>query len=72
MSPRTHMAHSAWKQAYFFLAEDGKVEHNFERVGVGSDDDELSDAAVEGFGGLVGSLFDLLQRRALRHQIVDF
>lgn len=53
------------RDIYFFLAEDGEVEHNFEGVGISSDDDELSDTTVESLGGFVGSLLDLLEGSAL-------
>ncbi len=41
------------------------MEHNFEGVGISSDDDELSDTTVESLGGFVGSLLDLLEGSAL-------
>ncbi len=41
------------------------MEHNLEGGGVGGDDNELGDGPVEGLGGLIGSLFDLLEAGAL-------
>ena len=38
------------------LAEKGEVEKNLQRLRIGSEHDELSDAAVQGLGGLVGTL----------------
>ncbi len=37
------------------------MKDDFERVSIGSDDDEFGDAAVEGLGGLIGTLLDLLE-----------
>lgn len=54
------------------LAQDGQVQHDFEGVGVGSDDDQLGDASVEGLGGLVGALLDLLEGGALGNEVVQF
>lgn len=42
------------------FAEQGKVEQNLDGVGVASDDDEVSNTAVQGLSGLVGSLLDEL------------
>lgn len=47
------------------------MQHDFERVGVCSDDDEFCDAAVESFGGFVGSFFDLLEGGTLGYEVVD-
>ena len=47
------------------------MQHDFEGVGVGSDDDEVGDTSVESFSGLVGALLDLLERRTLRNKVVD-
>lgn len=47
------------------------MEHDLEGSRVGSDDDEFGDAAVEGLGGLIGALLDLLERGALRDQVED-
>ena len=48
------------------------MQDDFEGVGIGGDDDKFSDASVKGFGGLVGTFFDLLERGALGDQIDDF
>lgn len=48
------------------------MEDDLERVGIGSNDDQLGDASIKCLGGLVGALLDLLQRRALRHQVEEF
>ena len=53
------------------LAEDGEVQHYFDGEGVGCDDDEFGDASVEGFGRLVGSLFDLFEGGTLGDKFVD-
>jgi len=37
------------------------MQNDFERVSVGSDNDEFSDSSVEGLGGFVGSFFDLFE-----------
>lgn len=42
------------------LGEEGQVEENLERLGVSREDDKLGDAAVEGLGGLVRALLQLL------------
>lgn len=47
------------------------MKHDLEWVGVGSDDDELSDASIECLGGLIGSLFDLLERGALGNEVEE-
>ena len=45
------------------------MEHDLKRVGIGSDDDELSDASIESLGGLIGALLYLLQRGALGNEV---
>ena len=47
------------------------MKHNLEGVGVGSDDHQVGDAPIQGLGNLVGTLFDLLLRGTVGHQIVD-
>ena len=42
------------------LGEEGEVEEDLEGLGVGGEDHELGDAAVEGLGGLVRALLELL------------
>ena len=42
------------------LAEEGEVEEDLEGLGVSGHDDHLGDAAVEGLGGLVSALLELL------------
>lgn len=41
------------------FAEEGQVKENSQRAGVGGQDDDLGDTAVEGLGGLVGALLQL-------------
>jgi hypothetical protein len=47
------------------------VEKDGEGSGVGGEDDDLGDAAVESLGGLVGSLLQLLVVRGLLDDIED-
>lgn len=56
---------------YLFLAKDGEMKHDLKRVGIGSDDDEFSDASIECLCGLVGSLLDLLKGCALRDEVEE-
>ena len=42
------------------LGEEREVEEDLDGLSVGGHDDHLADATVEGLGGLVGALFDLL------------
>jgi hypothetical protein len=44
---------------YLVFAEEGKMEDDLERLGVGSEEDEVGDASVEGLGGLVSALLQL-------------
>jgi hypothetical protein len=53
------------------LAEERQVEQNLNGLGVGSHDNELGNTTVEGLGGLVGSLLELLVVRGLLNQIHD-
>ena len=48
------------------------MEHYLERVSVSSNYDHFGDTSVEGFGGFVGALLDLLERCALGDQVVYF
>lgn len=48
------------------------MEDNLEGIGISSDDDQLSDTAVECLGGLIGTLLNLLQRSALGNQVEEF
>jgi hypothetical protein len=43
----------------FIFAQQWKVEQDGERSGVGSQNDNLGDAAIEGLGSFVGALFEL-------------
>jgi hypothetical protein len=47
------------------------VQHNLQGSGIRRNDDQLSDAPVQSFGGLIGTFLDLLEHCALSHQIVD-
>lgn len=51
------------------LAEEGKMEQDFNRLGVGRHDNHLTDSAVQGLGGLVCSLLCLLVVRGLLNEI---
>lgn len=53
------------------LAQQGQVQHDGERLGVGREDDELGDAAVQRLGGLVGALFDEARVRRLLDEVED-
>ena len=53
------------------LAEQRDVEEDLQRLGVGGEHDELGLAAVEGLGGLVGTLAELLVVDGLLHQVQD-
>lgn len=48
------------------------MQHDFEGVGIGGDDDKFGDASVKGFGGFVGTFFDLFERGALGDQVDYF
>ena len=54
------------------LAQEGDVEEDLQRLGVGGHDDELGDAAVEGLGGLIGALTQLVVVGGLLHEVEDF
>ena len=47
------------------------MQNYFEGFSVGSEDDEVSDSTIETFGGLVGSLFDLLGELGLVEEGID-
>lgn len=47
------------------------MEDDFKGVSICSDDYEFGDTSVEGFGGLVGSLLDLLECGTLRDQVIE-
>lgn len=47
------------------------MQHDLKRGGISSNDDELSDAAIQGLGGLISALLDLLEGGALRDQVED-
>ena len=53
------------------LAEQRDVEEDLQRLGVGGEHDELGLAAVEGLGGLVGTLAQLLVVDGLLDQVED-
>ena len=47
---------------HLLFAQEGQVEENFERLGVGSQDDELGNTAIECLGGCVrNSMSDTTQ-----------
>lgn len=69
---RRHKAHSTDKpDGYLFLAQEGKVQHDLQRVGIGSNDDEFGDSSIKCLGCFIGSLFDLLETGTLPHQIIN-
>jgi hypothetical protein len=53
------------------LAEEGKVEEDGERGGVGGEDDDLGDSAVERLGRLVGALLQLAVVAGLLDDVED-
>lgn len=48
------------------------MQYDFEWVGIGGDDDQLSDTSVQSFSGFIGTLFDLLEGGTLGQQISEF
>jgi hypothetical protein len=53
------------------LAEEGQVEEDGQGAGVGGQDDDLGDTAVEGLGGLVGALLQLAVVGGLLDEVED-
>lgn len=53
------------------LAEEGKVQEDSQRRGIGGEDDNLGDTTVEGLGCLVGSLLQLAIMGCLLYDIED-
>lgn len=47
------------------------MQHYLQGGSIGSDDDEFCDASVQGLGGLVCALLDLLEGGTLRDQVED-
>ena len=45
--------------SYLVLAQEGQVQDDFEWLCVGSEDDEVRQASVQCFGGLIGTLLQL-------------
>ena len=54
------------------FAEEGEVEENLDGVGVAGHDDEFGLTAVEGLGGFVGTLLDLLGLGGVLDEVEDF
>lgn len=52
------------------FAQERQVEEDLEGLGVGSEDDHLRDTTIEGLGGFVGTLADLLVVRRLLNQVL--
>jgi hypothetical protein len=48
------------------------VEHDFKRVSIGGNNDQLSDASVQGFCGFVGTFLDLFEGGTLSDEISEF
>ena len=44
---------------YLVFAKEGKMEDDFQGLGIGSEDNEIGEATVESLGGLIGTLLDL-------------
>ena len=44
----------------FVLAQQGQMQQDFKGLGVGSQDDDFGDTAIEGLGGFVRALLELL------------
>ena len=53
------------------LAEQGNVQQNGQRSGIGSEDDNLGNTTVEGLGGFVGTLLQLAVVGGLLDQVED-
>ena len=51
------------------LAEEGQMEENFDRFGIGGHDDHLTDTTVQCLGRLVGTLLGLLVVRSLLDEV---
>lgn len=56
---------------YLVLAQERQVEKNLNGLGIGGHDDELGNTTVEGLGGLVSTLLELLVVRSLLDQVHD-
>jgi hypothetical protein len=48
------------------------VEDDFKRLSIGGNNDQLSDASVEGFCGFVGTFLDLFESGTLSDEISEF
>lgn len=57
---------------YFVFAQQWKVKDDLQRLSVSSHDNELTDTSVEGFGGFVSTLLDLLDAGTLFNNSHDF
>lgn len=56
---------------YLILAQERQVKKNLNGLGIGGHDDELGNTTVEGLGGLVSTLLELLVVRSLLDQVHD-
>merc|ERR1712106_817021 len=65
LGPDKHVGH------VLILAQEGDVKENFQRLTVSGEDDKLSLTPVEGLGGLIGSLPQLLVVSGLLNQVQD-
>lgn len=55
----------------FIFTQKRQVQQDFEGLGISSHDNKLGNTAVEGLGGFVGSLAELLVMRGLLDQVQD-
>jgi hypothetical protein len=70
---RTRMGRSAYlHKSYLLFAKNWKVEDDFKGLSIGGNNDQLSDASVEGFCGFVGTFLDLFESGTLSDEISEF
>ena len=70
---RTRMGRSAYlHKSYLLFAKNWKVENDFKGLSIGGNNDQLSDASVEGFCGFVGTFLDLFESGTLSDEISEF
>jgi len=61
----------AERGAYLVLAKEGQVKQNLQGLRVCRHDNQVRDSAIQGLGGLVGALLELLVVACLLHQVED-
>lgn len=69
--PKSSLAGDKHIRDILILTEQRQVQDDLEGLGVGGHHDELGDAAIQGLGGLVGTLAELLVVTGLLDQIQD-